>query len=383
MTDNKKNILFVVPTMESGGVEVGILEIAKKNSETKDFNMFLVSYGGNLISKLKSYNVNCIELNVKSKNPITIFRNIKKIRNIIIKYKIDIVQAESRAPAWSCYYACKKLNIPFITTVHGLYDVKSIFKRWYNSIMFKSNTIICVSKYIYDYTIKYYKKYIHKKDFIGDIKIIQRGIDLNFYNKDKVSANRIISLQKTLKIPEDKAIIALPARFSKQKGQDYFLKTLKYLKSTNYVCLLVGDLKKKPKYVKYIEKLIYKYKLQNHVIIHDNINDIQALYYISTIIVSSSIKPESFGRISIETQAMERIFVGTAIGGTLETVIDGETGFLAPENNEKVFAEIIDKILNLKEEEKLKITKAARKNVSENFSFEKCYKSLLEIYKNS
>ena len=136
MTDNKKNILFVVPTMESGGVEVGILEIAKKNSETKDFNMFLVSYGGNLISKLKSYNVNCIELNVKSKNPITIFRNIKKIRNIIIKYKIDIVQAESRAPAWSCYYACKKLNIPFITTVHGLYDVKSIFKRWYNSIMF-------------------------------------------------------------------------------------------------------------------------------------------------------------------------------------------------------------------------------------------------------
>ncbi len=387
LEDNKKNILFVVPTMESGGVEAGIVEIAKKNNETRDFNMFLLSYGGNLISKLKLYNVKFIQLNVKSKNPIKILKNIKKIKDIIKKYKIDIVQAESRAPAWSCYYACKKLNIPFVTTVHGLYSTKfsifSFFKKWYNSIMFRSNTIICVSKYVYYYAIEYYKKCIHKKNFIGDIKIIHRGIDLNLYNKDKVSINRILTLQKKLKIPEDKVIITLPARFSKQKGQDYFLKALKYLKSTNYICLLVGDLKKKPKYVKYIEKLIYKYKLQNYVIIHDNISDIQALYYISTIVVSSSIKPESFGRISIEAQAMERIFVGTAIGGTLETVIDGETGFLVPENNEKAFAEIIDKILNLNEEEKLKIVKAARKNVIENFSFEKCYNNLLKIYKNN
>lgn len=391
MLNGKKNILFVVPTMESGGVETGIVEIAKQNSETKDFNMFLLSYGGTLISKLKVYGVNIIELDVKSKNPFTILGNNKKIEKIIKEYKIDIVQAESRIPAWNCYRACKKLNIPLITTVqfNGLFQKKfgpfgmfSALKRLYNSIMFRSNIIICVSNYVYNYAMEYYKKYINSKNYIGDIKVIHRGIDLNLYSKDNVSVNRILSLQEKLKIPEDRAVITVPARFSKQKGQDYFLKTLKYLKSTNYVCLLVGDLKKRPKYVKYIKKLIYKYNLQNYVIIHDNINDIQALYYISTIVVSSSLKPESFGRISIEAQAMERIFVGTAIGGTLETVIDGKTGFLAPENNEILFAEIIDNVLNLSENEKAKITKEARKNVAENFSFKKCYDNLLEVYKS-
>ena len=74
----KKNILYVIPSMDSGGVEVGFFELARKNFEMGNkINMFLLTSGGKMVSKLVHYRVNCIQLDVKSKNPITIFRNIR------------------------------------------------------------------------------------------------------------------------------------------------------------------------------------------------------------------------------------------------------------------------------------------------------------------
>lgn len=379
--DIKKNILYVVPTMNSGGVEVGILELAKKNfEEGNKINMFLLSFGGKMISRLVSYEVKCFNVNVKSKNPITIIKNIKKIKQIIQENDINIVQAESRAPAWSCYFACKKLNIPMITTVHGLYDSTNFLKRLYNSSIFRGNPIITVSNFAKDYSIKYYKKYIYKKQFRKDVEVVYRAIDTDVYNEDNVSVTRVLELQKKLRLPDDKVIITLPARFAKQKGQDYFLRVLKFIKNTNYFCVIIGDDKKKPKYVKYIEKLIYKYNLQKNVGIYGNISDMPALYKLSNVVVSSSIKPESFGRIAIEAQAMKRIFIGTAIGGTLETVNDGVTGFLVPENNAKLFAKILDEVLELSVEKKDKITNNGRKYVIDNFSIDSMYNSLINIY---
>ena len=376
-----KNVLYIIPEMTSGGVEVTMLELAKKNFEEQKINMFLLTSGGNMLLKLKSYGVKCItELNVKTKNPFIIKSNIKKIEKIILENNIDIVQVESRAPAWSCYYACKHLNVPMISTINGLYNSSNFFKRFYNSAIFKANPIIVVSNYTKEYILKYYKKYIYTKKSRKDVEIIYRTIDTNIYNTDNVSVNRILELQKKLNIQEDKKIITLPARFSKQKGQDYFLKVLKYLDRNDYVCLLVGDIKKKPKYVKYIEKLIYKYDLQRNVKIFNTISDMPALYKISNIVISSSIKPESFGRVAIETQSMKKIFIGTNIGGTLETVINDETGFLAPYNDIKGFAEILNKVMDLNEDEQSKITEKARKSVEDNFTIDKMYNSLVNIY---
>lgn len=366
--------------MNSGGVEVTMMELAKKNFEEKKINMFLLTKGGNMLIKLRSYGVNNIILNVKTKNPFTIKKNIKKIKRIILDNRIDIVQVESRAPAWSCYFACKSLNIPLITTVNGLYDSSGFFKRFYNSAICRGNPIIAVSNYAKDYIIKYYKKYIYTKKFRKDVEVIYRSIDYNVYSNENVSVTRVLELQNKLNLPEDKNIILLPARFSKQKGQDYFLKALKYLDEDNYFCVLVGDIKKKPKYVNYIKKLVYKYELQGNVRIYDNITDMPALYKLSNIVVSSAIKPESFGRVAIEAQAMEKIFVGTNIGGTLETVKDGVTGFLAPYDDPKGFAKVLRKALNLTTKGKNKITNKARSVVIENFTIENMYNSMISLY---
>lgn len=377
---DKLNILYVVPTMNSGGVEMGVFELAKKNFENKKINMFLLSSGGKMIKRVMSYGVKCFNINVKSKNPFIILHNVGMVKKIIKKHKIDIVQVESRAPAWSCYFACKSLNVPMITTINGLYDSKFFLKRFYNSSIFRGNPIIAVSNFIKEYALANYKKYINKKKSRKTVEIIYRSIDVDLYNEDNVSVNRVLELQDKLKLPDDKIIITLPARFSKQKGHDYFLKVLKYLDNNSYFCVLAGDVVKKPKYVKYIKKLIYKYDLQKQIGIYGNINDMPALYKLSNIIISSSIKPESFGRVAIEAQAMRRIFIGTSIGGTIETVIDNETGFLAPENNPREFATILNKVIELNQEEKNRIINNARDFCVKNFSIDNMYNSLLNLY---
>lgn len=379
----KINILFVIPTMESGGVEMGMLEFAKYNFNNKDLNIFLISSGGTLINKIVHYGVKYIKLDVKSKNPFVILGNIREIKNIIRENKINIVQVESRAPAWSCLYTCKALNIPLITVAqfNGLFKKNFFLKKKYNSIMFRGNPVIMVSNAVKNIALTNYKYLLRKKKFLRNIEVVYRGIDPEIYNQKNVNQNRILMLQDELKLPEDKIIITVPSRFTKQKGQEYLLNVLRFLKNENYICLLVGDIRKNPKYVKKIEKLVYKFNLQNYVKICNNISDMPALYVLSNIIISPSIQPEAFGRISIETQSMEKIFIGTAVGGTLETVKNEETGFLVPENNPKEFAEILDKVINLTSAETEKIKKQARQNILDNFTFDLMYNKMLNIYK--
>ncbi|MDR2778437.1 MAG: glycosyltransferase [Rickettsiales bacterium] len=378
----KKNVLFVIPTMDSGGVEVGMLEFARMNFERKELNIFLLSSGGSMISRIKNFGVEYIPLNVKTKNPIKIFKNIEKIKGVILEKNINIVQVESRAPAWSCYYACRDLNIPLITVVqfNGLFKKNNFLKKIYNSIMFKGNPIVAVSNFVRQIALVEYRSLVYEKNFRRSIEIVHRGIDTNIYNQESVLQNRKLILQSKLKLPEDKIIITLPARFSQQKGQEYFLNVLRHIKYRNYLCLMVGDVKKNSKHIEKIKDLIYKFNLQEYIKIHDNIDDMPALYALSNIVVSPNIGPESFGRVSIEAQSMGKLFIGTATGATCETVNDGITGFLAPENNAREFAKILDRVINLSEEKKLEISEQSRRNVIENFSFDVMYNKMLNLY---
>lgn len=365
--------------MNTGGVEIGILEICKKNKETNDFNIFVLTSGGKLVDKLKQCGATVLILDVKSKNPITIIRNIKKIISIINEYKIDLVQAESRIPAWSSYFACKKRRVPFVTTVHGAYSVSGFFKRKYNSIMLKGDIVIAVSKFIKSYCLNNYRSYIDNQ---SKIRVLYRGIDENLFNKNNIKESEIVELLNKLNLQDNntKTIITLPARLTPIKGQDYFLEILNLLKNKNFLCLLVGESSKHKDYYSKLEKYIIDNNLTKNVKLCGNIENMRALYMISDIVISSTVIPESFGRISIETQAMEKIFIGTALGGTLETVNDGISGFLAPYNDKERFAELLEYVINLSEEKKNEIRKNARINILNNFTFDVFYNGLCDIY---
>jgi glycosyltransferase involved in cell wall biosynthesis len=375
-----KTILQILPSLESGGVERGTIDIAK--ALKKDgFIPIVVSSGGILVYDLKEANILHIAMNVKSKNPITIFFNIGKLQKIINEYKVDIVHVRSRAPMWSAYFACKKSSAKLVATIHGTYSLnflgwqKFILKRIYNSIMLKADIIIVVSNYIKNYLVENYGNY-----FADKINIIQRGVDLNYFNQQKVSKNRVIDLIKKWNLPEDKKIILMPARYTSWKGHEFLIDALTKVKN-DYFCVMLGSDHGHKKYRKKIEQKIIKENLAGKIRIVGPSRDMPSAYNLSHFVVAPSLRPEAFGRIAIEAQASSKIIVATKIGGALETIIDGETGFLVDPFDHNELASVIDKVLEMTKDKSDKMGFNGRKNVEDNFSNSLMCKKTIDIYK--
>jgi len=378
----QKVILQIIPSLESGGVERGTIDIAK-SLKNQNFVPIVISNGGVLTYDLKEAKINHIELDVKSKNPLTIFLNIKKIKKIIDEYKVDLVHVRSRAPMWSAYYACKEKNIKLVSTIHGTYSLDFFIwknfspKKFYNAIMFKANSIVVVSNYIKNYLLRNYQG-----NFADQVEVIQRGVDLQYFNRDKVSKNRVIDLIKKWNLPEDKKMILMPARFTSWKGHEFLIEALSKVKN-DFFCVMVGSDHGHKNYRKKIEQKIIKENLAGKIRIVGACRDMPATYQLAHFVVAPSVRPEAFGRIAIEAQASSKIIVATKIGGALETIIDEQTGFLVEPLETQALADLIDRILLMSKEETEKFGVAGRKNVEENFSNDLMCQKTIEVYKKT
>ena len=382
MTDSRKKpvIMQILPSLESGGVERGTIDIAKALKKA-DFEPIVVSKGGVLVYQLREAGIAHITLPVHSKNPLTIFKNIKKLIQVIEENKVDIVHVRSRAPMWSAYYACKKTSAKLVATVHGTYSLNFLkwkifpLKRIYNSIMLKADYIIVVSAFIKDYLAQNYPEFNADK-----ITVIQRGADLNYFNSAKVSINRVIDLSTKWQLPEDRKIILMPARFTAWKGHEFLIEALSKVKN-DFFCAMLGSAHGHTKFRKKLEQKIIAKNLAGKMKIFGLCKDMPAAYAISHFVVCPSVRPEAFGRISIEAQPSSKIIIATNIGGSLDTIIDKKTGFLVDVNDVEKFAELIDRVLEMSKAEADKIGIAARKNVEKNFSNEKMCNETLSLYK--
>jgi glycosyltransferase involved in cell wall biosynthesis len=110
--------------------------------------------------------------------------------------------------------------------------------------------------------------------------------------------------------------------------------------------------------------------------------DMPAAYAISNIVVAPSTKPESFGRIPIESQVMGKPIICSGHGGFCETVINGKTGFLFIPNNATDFANVIDTVLSMTEKERNSSASLARKTVTELYSVDRMCALTIQLYES-
>jgi glycosyltransferase involved in cell wall biosynthesis len=370
----KRNILQIVPSLNCGGVERGTIDIARAIVASGD-NALVLASGGSLCSKVKEIPAKLIKHDVITKNPLKIYNNISFIENLIKEENIDIIHARSRAPAWSAYYASLRQDKPFITTFHGIYNIKSPFKQYYNSIMTKGQRIIAVSDFVRQHILE---NYTIDEDLI---RVIHRGVDLDYFSPFDFDAKQIEKLKDKYNIKTSSPFIVMPSRMTPWKGQHILIEALSKIKHLDFYCMLVGDLSKHPEYIKRLKDLIVHHKLQSKVQIYGPDVDIVALYNIASIIVSASIEPEAFGRTIVEAQAMKKLVIAPNIGGAAETIEDHVTGFHVKPCDIGQMADTIKYVLGIiASSEADKITTAARKSVSEKFSLAKMQSSTLSVY---
>ncbi len=164
---SKLKVLQVIPRLGYGGAETGCYDLAHYLHE-QNCSSYIVTSGGELLKYVNKKKVRIIRLPVHSKNPILMLLNTIFLTLIILFLNISIVHARSRAPAWSCFIATKITRRKFVTTFHGTYNFNSRLKKFYNSIMLKSDLIIAGSNFIFSHINENYLEYLnHKKKFLG------------------------------------------------------------------------------------------------------------------------------------------------------------------------------------------------------------------------
>jgi glycosyltransferase involved in cell wall biosynthesis len=371
--NHKPGVLQVLPSLISGGVERGTIEIAN-HLVANNFRSYVASAGGVMLAGVYHGGSKHFLLPLASKNPITILKNAKSLCELIVDNEIDIIHARSRAPAWSAYFAAKMAKKKFITTFHGIYNINNFLKKYYNSIMTKGEKVIAVSNFTANHIIENYE-INHDK-----IKIIHRGVNMDYFNPENVSQERVIQIANKLHVQVDRPIIILPGRLTRWKGHKFLLESLKLLTPGSFYCLIVGDDKAHNSYRKELENIIKTSNLSKDVAIIGNVTDMAALYMLADIIISASIEPEAFGRVVAEAQAMGRSVIATNIGGACETIIDGKTGWLVEPCDAEQLASTIKHVLNVSLEERKNRANTLRQHIIDNFSENAMCSKTLELY---
>ena len=160
---------------------------------------------------------------VHSKNPLLIIINFIALVGIILFNNISIVHARSRAPAWSCFLQPKITGRKFVTTFHGTYNFKNNLKKFYNSVMVRSDLIIAGSNFIFSHIKENYSKYLNDKK---KLLVIFRGINVDYFDPTTQIESDEKKLLKKWEIEKDKKILLLPGRLTAWKGQEVFIEAI-------------------------------------------------------------------------------------------------------------------------------------------------------------
>ena len=380
---SKIKVLQVIPRLGYGGSETGCYDLAHYLVEN-DCSSYIVTSGGELLRYVNKKKVKVIRLPVHSKNPILMFFNSLILIFIILFFNISIVHARSRAPAWSCLLATKVTRRKFVTTFHGTYNFNGFMKKFYNSVMLRTDLIIAGSNFIFSHINENYSKYLInlKKKFL----VIFRGINTDYFNSNiikQLEENKLISFWN---IDKNKKLILLPGRLTSWKGQEMFIEAInlvnKEIDPETFNVVILGSDQGRKIYKQKLLRLVEQHRLANQVKFIDNCKNMPVAYKISDLIVSSSIEPEAFGRVSVEAQSMEKPIIASNIGGSKETIINDKTGFLFEAGKPASLSKKIIEVMQLDETTLKFLGNEGRKNVIKKFNIEKmCFSTYLEYKK--
>ena len=378
---SKLKVLQVIPNLGYGGAETGCFDLAHYLPEN-DCQSYIITGGGDLVKFINKKKVKLIKLPVQSKNPFLILFNAIALIFIILFHNITIVHVRSRAPAWSCFLATKLTRRKFVTTFHGTYNFNNSLKKFYNSIMVRSNLIIAGSNFIFSHINSNYSKHLGlKRKFL----VIFRGINVDYFDSSKILEHEENQLLKDWGLNRDRKIILMPGRLTRWKGQEVFIEALnlvnKELGHQSFYAVILGSDQGRNVYTKKIKRLAEQYRINGQLKFVEGYKNMPVAYKISDLVVSPSIEPEAFGRVAVEAQAMEKPIIASNIGGSNETIINNKTGFLFEPGNSEALSKKIIEVLSSDESVLKSMGIEGRKNIIKKFNVEKMCFSTYSEYK--
>ncbi|MGA9868943.1 MAG: glycosyltransferase family 4 protein [Acetobacteraceae bacterium] len=367
-------ILQVLPALDTGGVERGTVEITEAIARA-GWTALVASAGGRMVAEVERAGGRHITLPLRAKGPVGILANARRLARLIAAERVDIVHARSRAPAWSAWLAARRAGARFITTYHGAYGEDLPFKRHYNAVMARGEIVIAASRFIAGLVVQR-----HGVD-PSRVRVIPRGIDPAVFDPDAISAERVTRLRTAWSLPNDVPVVVLPGRLTSWKGQEVLIDAAARLGRRDARIVLVGSDQGRTAYSEGLRRRAAAVGLADQLHLAGECDDVPAALSLADVVVHASTEPEAFGRVVIEAQAMGRLVIASDLGGPVETVIEGETGWRVPPGDPAALAAAIDRALALPETVRREMGARARAGVLARCTTAAMQKATLDVYR--
>ena len=312
--DSPLTVMQLLPALDGGGVERGTVEV-NNALVARGHRSIVVSAGGRQVEAIRQTGGEHICLDLGRKHPATLLQT-RKLRQLLGERQVDIVHARSRMPAWITWLAWRELSGSkrprFLTTVHGLNSVNR-----YSRIMTRGERVIAVSNYCRDYVLRNYPTTDQNK-----MVVIFRGVDRRQFPYGYQAESQWIRAWKH-QYPqlEGRFVVLLPGRMTRLKGHHDFLAAIATVKSRGlpvHAVLVGGEDPRRRQYARSVHEQVGALKLTDDVTLTGFRSDIREIMSMADAVVSTSTKPESFGRTVLESIRMGRPTLGYDHGGVGE-----------------------------------------------------------------
>ena len=305
------SVAQLLPALNGGGVERGTLEVARELVR-RGHRSVVISAGGRLVPDLVSEGSEHLAWPLGVKSPLTL-RWVWPLRRWLREQRIDILHARSRLPAWIGWLAWRSMDPAtrprFVTTVHGLYSVSR-----YSAIMTRGERVIAVSETVRDYLQRHYPQLP-----ANQIQVIQRGVDPTAFPYGyQPSAAWLVDWRRQYPQRQDAPVLTLPGRLSRLKGHEDFIELIARLKARGLPVrgLIVGGVEpRRQRYADQLQQKVRSLGLEEGILFTGHRDDMREIYAISTLVLSLSAQPESFGRTVLEALSLGTPVVSYDHGG--------------------------------------------------------------------
>ena len=377
-----RTILQIVPTLDAGELDHTTIDVAGALAES-GARALVASAGGRLVSELQAKGGVWIPFPARSKNPLAMALNVRRLRRLLLEERIDLLHARSRPAAWVAYGATRSTKTPLVTSVQQIAPGLGLLRQRYNSVMARGDIIIAGSRFAAALVPTLYPWAVDR------VSLIRPGVEFKSFAPERMDPARVHALRQAWHIAPDERIVLLAARPSLWKGHKILIDATRLLLEAgvrDFKVVLIGDAKGKSQ-TREIDQAIAKAQVESIVRRVGACSDMPAALLAAAVVVVPSLEPEAFGRIAIEAQAVGTPVVVSDLGAVPETVLappDVEparrTGWRVPANDPALLATAIEEALSLGASSRDALALRARKQVEERFSIERMARQTLDAY---
>jgi glycosyltransferase involved in cell wall biosynthesis len=376
-------ILYVLNSADIYGASRCLARICAALDRTRFTPVVALSEDGPLVALLKKAGVEEIvhaKMSVITRRVFKSWRLIPfllsipigalQLSFIIRKHRIDLVHTNvgviPSAPlgAWLA-------RVPHVWHIRDWYgEFRGLWKWYRRFILTFSDAVVCVSHAV-------------AGQFPKDPKVIvvHDGFPLEEFAVDQ--AHLRAEFRKKFEIDPNRFVAGCIGRIKfVRKGQEFLVRAAAMLRQQNVdmtVVIVGAPSPGSEDHLPRLRSLVKQVEMSDRVVFTGEIADARPAYAALDVFVLTSAQPEPFGGVVMEAMCMSKPVIATALGGSLDQVVEGETGFLIPPADPDALAE---KILILLKDQTLRMRMgaAARKRIETHFTLSQMIKKIETIY---